>query len=78
MPDANQRYQFWKKMIPADWLEEDNETFLQQAAEYKLSGGSMVNIIQACAIKLYENKDKKLTSRYLNKLLAADRKKREK
>lgn len=53
MPDEQLRYELWKKMIPGGWLGEDAETFLQMASEYKLSGGSMVNVIQTCAIKLY-------------------------
>lgn len=61
MPDERLRYQLWENMIPEGWLPEPKEEFLYQAAEYKLSGGSMVNIIQTCAIKLYGSGEKKLT-----------------
>jgi hypothetical protein len=53
MPDERLRYQLWQKMLPAEWLPENAADFLQKATEYKLSGGSMVNVIQACAIQLF-------------------------
>ncbi len=60
MPDVRLRYQLWKQMLPDEWISDNAEDFLHQAAEYKLSGGSMVNVIQTCAIKLYESKESKL------------------
>lgn len=53
MPDQYLRYELWKKMLPPVWLGE-NEELLHEAAGYKLSGGSMVNVIQTCAIELYK------------------------
>lgn len=61
VPDERLRYQLWENMLPAEWMPEPKEDFLHQAASYKLSGGSMVNIIQSCAIKLYGNGEKFLS-----------------
>jgi len=60
MPDDRLRYQLWENMLPAEWLPEPKEDFLYQAAGYKLAGGSMVNIIQNCAIRLHGSGEKKL------------------
>ena len=59
MPDERLRYQLWKQMTPGEWIENDNILF--KAAEYKLSGGSIVNVIQNCAIKLYQAESTLLT-----------------
>ncbi len=61
MPDERLRYQLWENMIPSDWLTDHKEELLQQASKFELSGGSIVNIIQQCAIKLYEQPSAKLT-----------------
>ena len=54
MPDERLRYRLWENMLPVDWLEEEGkENLLHEAATFTLSGGSIVNIIQNCAIKLY-------------------------
>jgi len=60
MPDQYLRYELWKKMLPPEWLGENAEDLLHEAAEYKLSGGSMVNVIQTCAIELYKQEDQQL------------------
>lgn len=65
MPDKELRYTLWKKMIPSAWLGKDSEDLLQQAALHTLSGGSIVNIIQHCAIKLHASKDKQLNPEIL-------------
>ena len=53
MPDQQLRYQLWKKMLPPEWLAADQDRILDEVATYALSGGSMLNIIQSCAIALY-------------------------
>ena len=53
MPDERLRYRLWKNMIPSAWLEHNGEELLQKAAAFNLSGGSMVNVIQTLAVKLY-------------------------
>lgn len=66
MPDERLRYQLWKNMIPAAWLnDESREELLQKASGYSLSGGSMVNVIQTCAIKLYGQETPVLTQELL-------------
>lgn len=54
VPDERLRYQLWKQMIPVTWLDNDREDLLHTAASYVLSGGNIVNIIQTCAIQLYQ------------------------
>lgn len=61
MPDQRLRYQLWKNMLPDDWLNSDREMLLREASLFDLSGGSMVNVIQSCAIKLYNKSDHLLT-----------------
>lgn len=54
-PDEYLRYSLWEKMLPKAWLpKEDAEAWLRQAAAIELPGGSMVNVIQYCAIKMHE------------------------
>lgn len=62
MPDERLRYRLWKNMIPVDWLGGDNEELLHEASTFNLSGGSMVNVIQSCAIKLYTESSPLLTA----------------
>ncbi len=69
MPDQQLRYRLWQKMLPAEWLENRQGDLLHEASEYKLSGGSMVNVIQYCAIKLYGNNPPQLTSDILKEAL---------
>ncbi len=47
-------------MIPAEWLSDVKGNILQVASRYTLSGGSIVNVIQQCAIKLYNSDNKYL------------------
>lgn len=53
MPDQALRRQLWLRMLPSEWLPEHPDELLREASGYKLSGGSMVNIVQTCALKLY-------------------------
>jgi len=61
MPDEKLRYQLWQKMLPTEWLPDDSETLLQKASAYELSGGSIVNVIQTCAIRLFGCSESTLT-----------------
>ncbi|WP_165021232.1 AAA family ATPase [Dysgonomonas sp. ZJ279] len=70
MPDERLRYQLWKQMIPVEWLSDDE--LLHVAAEYKLSGGSMVNVIQNCAIRLYSMLSPLLTKEILEQAIAKE------
>jgi hypothetical protein len=53
MPDEQLRYQLWRKMLPAEWLLDGGDELPRHAARYRLSGGSMVNVIQTCATWLF-------------------------
>jgi hypothetical protein len=72
MPDERLRYQLWQKMLPAEWLPENADDFLQKAAAYKLSGGSMVNVIQACAIQLFGKTPPMLTFERLKQAIVRE------
>ena len=72
MPDERLRYQLWQKMLPIEWLPENSGEFLQRAAEYKLSGGSMVNVIQICAIQLYGKDSSKLSLESLKQAIVRE------
>jgi adenylate kinase family enzyme len=75
VPDERLRYQLWQNMLPAAWLPDNVDEILHKAAEYKLSGGSMVNIIQHCAIKLYGKNPPTLTIDILKQALAREQQK---
>lgn len=53
IPDERLRLKLWKNVVPETWLGEDADQLLQEAAMANLSGGSIVNVVQHCAIRLY-------------------------
>ncbi|SKB82791.1 ATPase family associated with various cellular activities (AAA) [Sphingobacterium nematocida] len=53
MPEKQARKQLWKQMLPSEWLRSDEQEILAFAAEAELSGGSMINVVQRCALMLY-------------------------
>ncbi|MHA3787021.1 ATP-binding protein [Flavobacterium hauense] len=61
MPDQQLRQRLWEKMIPEEWLIEMKSDFLYEASVAKLSGGSMVNVIQRCSLLLHSMKKPVLT-----------------
>ncbi len=65
MPDEKMRYKLWQKMLPPEWLPEESQKLLQKASKHELSGGSIVNVIQTCAIRLYGNSTATLTPEIL-------------
>ncbi len=75
MPDQNARMKLWQQMIPEEWLQESKEVLLQTASEVELSGGSMINVIQRCALELFRSETKQLTKEILNKALAKEKEK---
>lgn len=56
VPNQQLRYELWKRMIPEAWLDDRAEELLREAALIKLSGGSMLNVVQSCALQLYDPK----------------------
>ncbi len=73
MPDEKMRYKLWQKMLPEEWLPQESEKLLQKASKYELSGGSIVNIIQTCAIRLYGNSTSMLTTEILEQAIMKER-----
>ncbi|MDR0657633.1 MAG: ATP-binding protein [Mediterranea sp.] len=71
-PDERLRYRLWQKMLPGEWLPDDSETLLNKASEYILSGGSIVNVIQRCAIRLYGESRATLTPELLKQAIAQE------
>lgn len=61
IPDEKLRFQLWKNMLPTSWLPGQPDEFLLWSAQFKLSGGSMVNVVQNCAIRLYQSKETQLS-----------------
>lgn len=54
MPNPQQRYELWKRMLPESWLPDNADELLRDAALARLSGGSMLNVVQTCALELYD------------------------
>ncbi|MCD8193886.1 MAG: ATP-binding protein [Tannerellaceae bacterium] len=67
VPDEHARYRLWKQLLPEEWVQE--EALLHAAASYELSGGSMVNIVQYCALKLSSLSDPQLTTQLLEQAI---------
>lgn len=59
VPNQQLRYDLWKRLIPSDWLDDQSEELLREASIIKLSGGSMLNVVQSCALQLYNPKKPK-------------------
>lgn len=72
MPDPYLRHQLWKQLIPREWLGDTENEIMHMAADFEISGGSMVNVIQYCAIKLYHTVNRQLTSGLLKKAVGRE------
>lgn len=72
MPDPYLRHQLWKQLIPREWLGDTEDEIMHMAADFEISGGSMVNVIQYCAIKLYHTVNRQLTSGLLKKAIGRE------
>ncbi|WP_343606143.1 ATP-binding protein [Fluviicola sp.] len=53
VPNEQLRYELWQRLVPKDWLDEQAEEVLREASMIKLSGGSMLNVVQSCALQLF-------------------------
>ena len=69
MPDRNSRMQLWEKMLPEEWLQGEREELLKTASESELSGGSMINVIQRCALTVFKSENRKLEKEMLKHAL---------
>ncbi len=72
MPDERLRQTLWEQMLPREWLGENSEELLHKAAAYPLSGGSIVNAVQNCAIRLYRAPSPLLTEKILAQAIARE------
>jgi adenylate kinase family enzyme len=69
MPDQQLRQRLWQQMIPEEWLKGTKSDFLYEASMFKLSGGSMVNVIQRCSLLLHSAKNPILTAEILKQAI---------
>lgn len=58
VPNQQLRYELWQRLIPKEWLSDESDELLQEAAMIKLSGGSMLNVVQSCALQLFDPETK--------------------
>ncbi|WP_300663093.1 ATP-binding protein [Fluviicola sp.] len=56
VPNQQLRYELWQRLIPREWLSDESDELLREAAMIKLSGGSMLNVVQSCALQLFDPK----------------------
>lgn len=75
MPDKELRAELWRKMLPANWLEEDADGLINMASETELSGGSITNVVRRCALSLVQSKKKKLEKEVLKEALQKEKSK---
>ncbi len=74
MPDERMRRRLWEQMLPGEWLVgvADRERLLHLAAVYDMSGGSIVNAVQSCAIRLYRDEATVLTEKILRQAIGRE------
>jgi adenylate kinase family enzyme len=72
MPDQTLRLRLWQQMVPEEWLKEAHEDILHEASQHKISGGSMVNIIQFCALQIYRSERPALTEEILRSAINSE------
>ena len=75
VPNERLREELWQKMIPEEWLGENADDLLHEAATAGFSGGSMVNIIQTCAVKLHGAAKPQLTLELLRSAMKKEQEK---
>lgn len=75
IPDEPLRRQLWQQMLPGEWLADADDELLYEAASVKLSGGSMVNVVQRCALQLYHLEKPVLTKTLLLQAIAKEQSK---
>ena len=75
IPDKASRIELWQQMIPTEWLDQEKEALLNLASEAEFSGGSMINVVQRCAIILHSEQQSTLTKQILKQALDKEREK---
>lgn len=75
LPDQASRMKLWKQMLPAEWLSESEDELLYEASETELSGGSMINVVQRCALQLHPSTNPRLTKELLRQAIGKEQEK---
>ena len=73
MPTEEQRRELWSNMLPKDWLTNNGDALLSQAAKTELSGGSITNVVRRCALRMAGNGLKKLNEQILTNALTMEK-----
>lgn len=69
VPDEPLRRKLWNQMIPDEWFAEEHTTLLDKVSETELSGGSMINVLQRCALELYKKEMPHITVELLQQAI---------
>lgn len=69
VPDQALRMKLWQQMLPEGWSPEDGEELIAFASTVELSGGSIVNVIQHCAILMFQQNHSNLTKNILKRAI---------
>lgn len=73
MPTEEQRRELWNHMLPKEWLGDNADSLLSIAAKTELSGGSIINVVRRCALKMAGNGIKKLNEQILKNALTMEK-----
>ena len=73
MPTEEQRRELWSNMLPKQWLGNNADSLLSLAAKTELSGGSIINVVRRCALKMAGNGIKKLNEQILKNALTMEK-----
>lgn len=72
MPTEELRRELWQNMLPKEWLGNNAEQLLNIAAETELSGGSIINVVRRCALKMARYDITNLDERILKESISAE------
>lgn len=76
MPTEELRALIWRKILPEKWLGEDADELVAMAAATELSGGSITNVVQRCALHMIHSNESKLNKVRLKEALQKEKLKR--
>ncbi len=73
LPDEGMRDRLWRQMAPAEWFGPDDDgQLLHTASGFVMSGGSIVNAVQNCAIRLHRSGSDTLTEQILRRAIGRE------
>lgn len=75
MPDQALRIKLWQQMLPKEWFSKEGDELFVFAASAELSGGSIVNVIQHCAILMFRQNNSSLTKNILKRAIEREQEK---